>query len=142
MPHCSALGCSNKGSVKSTMLSFFRFPLSIPEGKQWIQNCGRTDWQPSRYNRICSAHFEEACFEEDMFYEIMGQDPTKRRRRRTLKPGSVPTIFHHEHQPSKGRKAKPIETKPNSSKLNAKAKRCRRRPWTTKRAAQSNHEKV
>ena len=33
----------------------------------------------------------------------MGQDPTKRRRRRLLKPGAVPTVFSHGPKPSKQR---------------------------------------
>ena len=104
MPYCSALGCNNrhKSSIKNQELSFFSFPVNRHEGNLWIKNCGRVGWKPSRFNRICSAHFEEACFEVDMYVELMGQDPTKRRRRRTLKPGAVPTIFHHEQQPISG----------------------------------------
>ena len=33
------------------------------------------------------------------FHQLMGQDPSKRRRRRTLKPGAVQTIFQHVPQP-------------------------------------------
>ena len=33
------------------------------------------------------------------FHQLMGQDPSKRRRRRMLKPEAVPTIFQHVPQP-------------------------------------------
>ena len=33
------------------------------------------------------------------FHRLMGQDPSKRRRRRTLKPEAVPAIFQHVPQP-------------------------------------------
>ena len=39
------------------------------------------------------AHFEESCFEEDVSYHIVGQDPQKRRRRLPLKHGAVQTTF-------------------------------------------------
>ena len=33
------------------------------------------------------------------FHQLMGQDPSKRRRRRTLKPEAVPTTFQPVPQP-------------------------------------------
>ena len=51
--------------------------------KQWIHNCRRAGWKPTRYAILCSAHFEESCFEIDLFNKLMGQDPS-------LKPEAVP----------------------------------------------------
>ena len=103
MPYCSAYGCFNS-SARDSRLSFFKFPLHCPaELKQWIHNCGRAGWKPSKYNTLCSAHFEEKCIEVDMYVQLMGQDPKKQRRRRQLKPGAIPTIFSHGPQPSKQR---------------------------------------
>ena len=91
--------------MKNKELSWFHFPLDIPELKKWIHNCGRAGWKPSKYSSLCSAHFEETCFEVDTFHQLMGQDPSKRRRRRVLKIGAVPTIFsfRQQAQPSKRR---------------------------------------
>ena len=52
-----------------------------------------------RYARLCSAHFEELCFEVDIFNRLMGQNPLKHRRRRTFKSDAVPTIFRFQHVP-------------------------------------------
>ena len=104
MPYCSAYGC-NTCSYRCGELSFFSFPKETVVLKQWIKKCGRTGWNPTKYSTLCSVHFEEDCFEEDMYHKLMGQDPTKRRRRRLLKPGAVPTIFDHgpKRKPSKPR---------------------------------------
>ncbi|KAI0232367.1 hypothetical protein LSAT2_017299 [Lamellibrachia satsuma] len=47
----------------------------------------------------------------------MGQDPSKRRRRRTLKPEAVPTIFQHVPQPKASTQHK------HSSKRTVKSER-------------------
>ena len=117
MVHCVAYGCMNSNSKKGE-LSFFRFPVNKPEVKQWIRNCGRVDWNPTRSSVLCSAHFEETCIEEDMYLKIMGQDPTKRRRQKFLKPGSVPTIFNF-----KSIKSKQLKQRKFSIARAAKAKR-------------------
>ena len=40
---------------------------------------------------LCSAHFEETCFEADVLRHSMWQNPMKLRR--VLKLGAVPTTF-------------------------------------------------
>ena len=104
MPYCAAYGCG-RCSIRDSELSFFSFPKETVVLKQWIKKCGRAGWNPTKYSALCSVHFEENCFEEDMYHRLMGQDPTKRRRRRLLKPGAVPTIFGHgpKRKPSKPR---------------------------------------
>ena len=67
--------------------------------KQWIHKCGRAGGKSTRYARLCSAYFEESCFEVGIFHQLMSQDPSKCRRWRTLKPEEVPTNFQHEAQP-------------------------------------------
>ena len=49
------------------------------------------------------------------FHQLMGQDPSKRRRRRTLKPEAVPTIFQYQAKASTQRK--------NSMKITVKLER-------------------
>jgi len=92
MVHCAAYGCKNS-HIKNGELSFYHFPLNKPEVNQWIRNCGRVGWQPSKFSVLCSAHFEESCLKDDLYHRLMGQDPALRRRPKRLKPGSVPTIF-------------------------------------------------
>jgi len=102
MPVCSAYGCNNS-NVKNKDLSWFHFPLGKPELKRWIHNCGRDKWKPSKYSVLCSAHFKESSYKDDIYHRLMGQDPSIRRRRRLLKDGAVPTIFSHRPQSSKSR---------------------------------------
>ena len=46
----------------------FRFLLEKQTvAKQWIHNCGRAGWKPTRYARVCLVHFEELYFEVDIF---------------------------------------------------------------------------
>ena len=117
MPMCAAYGCNNN-NVKQKELSFFTFPIGEPDILcQWVRNSGRAKWTPSKYSVLCSTHFQETCFEQDVYLALMGQDPTKRRRRRSLKRGSVPTIFQHKPEP-------------------------KQRLLPTKRAVKREHEKV
>ena len=40
--------------------------------KQWIHNSGQAGWKPTRCARLCSAHFEELCFEVDIISSTNG----------------------------------------------------------------------
>ena len=124
MPNCSANGCSNS-NIRNKELSWFHFPLKRPELKQWLHNCGQNGC--TKYSVVCSAHFEESCFKDDIYHRLMGQDPSKRRRRRLLKQGAVPTIFSHRPQSSKPRTSVERAAKPKTritkSKSNSKVKR-------------------
>ena len=52
---CSAYNCENRQGPNG--LSFHRFPKDPELRKRWISAVNRKDWQPSKYSRICSAHF-------------------------------------------------------------------------------------
>ncbi|XP_027524373.1 zinc finger protein 19-like isoform X1 [Corapipo altera] len=87
MVYCAALNCRNatSGSCKNSSVTFHGFPLQNEALlKQWIQNMGRDMGTPSKYERLCSAHFEESSFEGD---------PLKIRRRRRLLKEAVPNKF-------------------------------------------------
>ena len=112
MPGCSAYGCSNRSG--SGDLSYFRFPIiANPQlCLQWARNCGQIvranpliQWAPTKSSVLCSAHFEESCFELDCRYLMEGKPgfpyPSKRRRAMRLKPGSVPTLFEHTRSETK-----------------------------------------
>ena len=59
-------------------IDFFRFPLEKQAVvKQWIHNCGQAGWKPTRYARLCSAHFEGSCFEVDIFSTTNGSRSVK-----------------------------------------------------------------
>ena len=99
MPTCSAVGCTNRSGFGN--YSLFAFPVDKPElRRQWIHNCGRITsplirWTPTRYSALCSIHFDESCFETNYYESLMGKSTSKRRRKRSLKPSSVPMLFEH-----------------------------------------------
>ncbi|KAK7476706.1 hypothetical protein BaRGS_00032043 [Batillaria attramentaria] len=76
---CVAFGCSNRKIAKGK--SFHRFPKDEARRNQWIVALRRENFKPSEYSRICSDHFEEACF-----------DRTGQTIR--LRDTAVPTIFN------------------------------------------------
>ena len=107
MPGCSAYGCDNRSGCGK--LSYFRFPIDKAQlCRQWTRNCGRVVqakpliwWIPTKHSVLCSAHFEESCFELDFWKSLMPEYPSKRRRALHLKPGSVPTLFEHTQMKAK-----------------------------------------
>ncbi|XP_039927329.1 peroxynitrite isomerase THAP4-like [Hirundo rustica] len=87
MVNCAALNCRNatSGAYKNSSVSFYGFPLqNKPLLWRWIQNMGRDMDTPSRYQCVCSEHFEESSFETD---------PLKTRKRRRLLKEAVPNKF-------------------------------------------------
>ncbi|XP_026699003.1 zinc finger protein 436-like [Athene cunicularia] len=87
MVYCSALNCQNatSGVYKNSTVSFYGFPLrNKPLLKQWIHNMGRDIGTPSKYQRLCSNHFEDSSFVID---------PFKIRKNRRLLKEAVPKKF-------------------------------------------------
>ncbi|XP_069680701.1 uncharacterized protein [Periplaneta americana] len=84
MPSCCVMNClhNSHGSLR-----LFRFPKDEERRKSWAVNCGRTDWFPTDYSRICEAHFDDSQFEQNR------QDGKK-----LLKWNAVPTIFGFSSQ--------------------------------------------
>ena len=103
MVRCCAPGCSNDTCDESGKdLSFFTFPKDPKICKEWIVRMGRAPrgktslFVPTRNDRLCSAHFEDHCFKRDFkgeFQEQGAMEQGKRRRRKELVDGAVPTIF-------------------------------------------------
>ena len=93
MPHCAAYGCSNS-TAKDPDLYFMRFPDDRELCRQWLHNTGRGGaWKPTKHSRLCSEHFEESCFERDLYAELMESDARCLRRRATrLKARRRPNV--------------------------------------------------
>ncbi|MEE6481549.1 hypothetical protein FKM82_012900 [Ascaphus truei] len=85
---CAAFGCKSRYTVEAREkgITFHRFPKSNPvlldKWRLAIRRATSTGqlWMPSRYQRLCSLHFEESCF------DTTGQ--TKR-----LRDDVIPSIF-------------------------------------------------
>lgn len=86
---CVAAGCSNTSSDR---VSLFKFPSDAVLRRKWEKQVQRTraQWKATEHSFLCSDHFTEDCFEVDS--ALASQFGMKKRRR--LRPGAVPTIFH------------------------------------------------
>ena len=84
---CVAAGCSN---VPSDRVSLFRFPKDKALMSKWDKQVQRTRdrLKLTEHSYLCSDHFIEDCFEVDFSSKIAIK------KRRQLRPGAIPTIFH------------------------------------------------
>ncbi|XP_056429315.1 DNA transposase THAP9 isoform X2 [Hyla sarda] len=86
---CAASGCKSRYTVEAREkgITFHRFPRSNPALlDKWCRAMRRATstgelWMPSRYQRLCSLHFQQSCF------DTTGQ--TKR-----LRDDVIPSIFN------------------------------------------------
>ena len=88
---CVAAGCSN--TYKSGV-SLFLFPKDAQLRKKWTDQVKRTrdKWEgPSDYSVLCSAHFEEDCFEPEA--KVAHSLGLVEKRKQRLKADAVPTLF-------------------------------------------------
>ena len=85
---CVAAGCSN---TPSDRVSLFKFPNDGVLRHKWEKQVQRTraQWKATEHSYLCSYHFTEDCFEVNLAFA--SQFGIKKRR---LKPGAVPTVFH------------------------------------------------
>ncbi|XP_029471724.1 DNA transposase THAP9 [Rhinatrema bivittatum] len=91
---CAAFGCKSRYTLEAREkgITFHRFPKSNPILlEKWriaVERATSTGelWMPSRYQRLCSLHFEEKCF------DTTGQ--TKR-----LRDDVIPSIFNFPEHP-------------------------------------------
>ena len=68
MVNCSAYGCTNRSTVHPE-LSFHKLPSMKNKilRQRWLHNIRREGELPKDASfRICSSHFEDACFERDL----------------------------------------------------------------------------
>lgn len=75
-------------------ISFFAFPRNTELRKKWTKACHRQHFEPTKYSRICSLHFE------DNDFETLSSDTVTSRRskfpvlkQRKLKPNAMPRIY-------------------------------------------------
>jgi hypothetical protein len=52
---CCCYGCTNRQGKNN--IRFYRFPRSEIHKNQWIAAMRRDKWAPTKFSRVCSAHF-------------------------------------------------------------------------------------
>ncbi|XP_066253748.1 uncharacterized protein [Euwallacea similis] len=86
MVKCSAFGCNSSSSKKDPRdkpeITFHRFPTDPVKKSYWVQNMGLDDWEPTKYDCLCSRHFEN-----EWFYRTRATGYVK------LLNNAIPTIF-------------------------------------------------
>ncbi|KAH0630573.1 hypothetical protein JD844_013763 [Phrynosoma platyrhinos] len=103
---CCAINCNNKFSLGNN-ISFHRFPLGKKDVlKKWVWNIRRKNFTPTRHHVICSEHFRETDYLENV---ASG--------RRYLKPEAIPTGGRKRrssvlrHKPPEPPPSHPLKTK-------------------------------
>ena len=81
-------GCTN-GSRKTreSNVSYHGLPIDQQMRRTWLRRIRRENLPKANSCYVCSAHFTSDCFETS-FKEMFGMQT-----KRSLKPGSVPSIF-------------------------------------------------
>ena len=115
MVYCVAFNCKNgsfKNQPKQQKVAFFSFPEKNPLRQCWINKVRRKNWKPSKSSKLCSKHFEDSCFVQNLVVlESIGWAATRLR----LKQDAVPTVFDYscteteakrKHQPMRAAFAK------------------------------------
>ena len=64
---------------------------------KWLSMMRRDDFIPKSSSRLCSDHFSQDCFEQDLKIEHQLAIGYKHRPKRHLKRESVPTLFAHSY---------------------------------------------
>ena len=126
MVYCSAFNCNNDGK-KIKKLSFFQFPTDEKYRQIWKEKVRRLNWEPNKFSRLCSAHFETHCYLHDpKLFESLGLP----RPKVVLKHDAIPTIFNYEDRTAKpdsdsaiSRKRKREESKKVVWKGNSKGRK-------------------
>jgi len=88
-PACAVAECDQGGRMKAPETMLHRFPTKDHQRcKVWVSKCKRDHVNVSNA-RICSKHFLDTDYEQDMQREeLLGAPPPKR-----LKSTAVPSVF-------------------------------------------------
>ena len=92
---CAVFGCSNaKEKTKGSEIRYFRFPKEEHYRKIWLNLCRRADAVNPHYAIICSIHFIQDDFIDDMQSRLLGIESP--RNKRLLKKEAVPSLHLHD----------------------------------------------
>ena len=88
MPNnCAVYGCNNnKKKACDQQISYFQFPKNNDTKAKWIHSCFRSDYINTKHAVICSMHFKDEDFEDDLKARVLSIP------RKKLKANAVPSI--------------------------------------------------
>ncbi|XP_035219594.1 THAP domain-containing protein 1 B-like [Stegodyphus dumicola] len=107
MVSCAVATCSNTYHNTKTSVVFHRFPCkNIQLTKEWLHRCRRADIVNTKSARICSIHFTESDYEDDMKNRLLGL-PTKKILKSTAIPTAcIPDLVIYQNTPRQQRQQK------------------------------------
>ncbi|KAG8291200.1 hypothetical protein J6590_066690 [Homalodisca vitripennis] len=86
MVGCSVANCRNHSKYTKNVI-YHVFPKSLSVNDVWVLKCNRTDTFNVHTGRVCSDHFAESDYVDDMKNRLLGLP-----QRRLLKDDAVPTL--------------------------------------------------
>ena len=90
--NCAVYGCDNSKKNKGgKAFRYFSFPKDPTVREVWVQRCCRSDVINTKYAIICSAHFTEEDYIDDMKSRLLNIDSPYNKR--LLKKEAVPSLF-------------------------------------------------
>lgn len=96
MPHCMIPNCTNGSKkTKGSDISYHRLPSDQQLRRTWLARVRRENLPKSNSCYVCSVHFAPDCFEFSL--KLTCGQKTKK----SLKPGSIPSIFPFSFQKPK-----------------------------------------
>lgn len=92
MPNnCAVYGCLNrKAKTIGSGIRYFRFPRKEELRNKWAHLCGRADNINADNAVICSVHFHDSDYKDDMKSRLLGIESPKGQR--VLKDGALPSL--------------------------------------------------
>ena len=74
MPVCAAVGCTRRtGSGQQHGHRFDSFLLQNPDLlNKWLAKMKRKGFVPTKSSQLCSGHFLDTCFQEDLYAKYVG----------------------------------------------------------------------
>lgn len=93
MVNCCVVGCNN--SRKNSSATMHKFPNKVKEPqryKAWRNRINRKNLYPNVNHVVCSAHFEEDDFENDLMRTLLPDDKISYRKYRGKYIKSVQTL--------------------------------------------------
>lgn len=89
---CSVFGCNNRQSKASDRkIRFYRFPRDDHFRRVWALLCRRSEAFRGRRAVVCSDHFAEDDFIDDMKSRLLGIESPPNKR--LIKPNAIPSLL-------------------------------------------------
>ncbi|KAG7160612.1 52 kDa repressor of the inhibitor of the protein kinase-like isoform X3 [Homarus americanus] len=106
--NCSVYGCNNtRKKTTGSSIKYFRFPKEKQFRQRWIYSCCRADDINADSAVVCSIHFKECDYKDDLKCRLLEIERPKRQR--TLRDDAVPSLFLPQVTSTTGKSSVPAK---------------------------------